>query len=100
MELRTRFTELYGLSTPIAQAGMAFVAMTPELPVAVSNAGALGGLGVGLLPVDRPTRPGVRVLDLAGTGVVLTAYAATRRGRDAWPPLRLLLDRLRAPGGS
>lgn len=54
------------------------------------------GLGVGLLPADRPTRPGVRVLPLAGTGVVLTAYAATRRGRDAWPPLRLLLDALRA----
>ncbi|MEV6304957.1 nitronate monooxygenase [Actinoplanes sp. NPDC051861] len=50
MELRTRFTEEYGLATPIAQAGMAFVAMTPELPVAVSNAGALGALGVGLLP--------------------------------------------------
>ncbi|WP_235562161.1 LysR family transcriptional regulator [Marmoricola sp. Leaf446] len=58
------------------------------------------GLGVGLLPVDRATRPGVRVLDLAGTGVVLTAYAATRRGRDAWPPLRLVLDRLRASGAA
>ncbi|SNY48632.1 NAD(P)H-dependent flavin oxidoreductase [Paractinoplanes atraurantiacus] len=50
MELRTRFTEEYGLSTPIAQAGMAFVAMTPELPVAVSNAGAMGALGAGLMP--------------------------------------------------
>jgi len=50
MALRTRFTEAYGLSTPIAQAGMAFVAMTPDLAVAVSNAGALGSLGVGLLP--------------------------------------------------
>src|SRR4051812_20654593 len=50
MELKTRFTEAYGLSTPIAQAGMAFVGMTPELAVAVSNAGALGSLGVGLLP--------------------------------------------------
>ncbi len=29
---------------------MAFVGMTPELPVAVSNAGALGSLGVGLMP--------------------------------------------------
>ncbi len=45
MELTTRFTEAYGLSTPIAQAGMAFVGMTPELAVAVSNAGALGSLG-------------------------------------------------------
>lgn len=35
MELTTRFTEAYGLSTPIAQAGMAFVvpADTAQLPV-------------------------------------------------------------------
>jgi enoyl-[acyl-carrier protein] reductase II len=50
MTLQTRFTEAYGLTTPIAQAGMAFVGMTPELAVAVSNAGALGSLGVGLMP--------------------------------------------------
>jgi enoyl-[acyl-carrier protein] reductase II len=50
MELRTRFTEAFGLTTPIAQAGMAFVGMTPDLAVAVSNAGALGSLGVGLMP--------------------------------------------------
>jgi enoyl-[acyl-carrier protein] reductase II len=50
MALQTRFTEAYGLSTPIAQAGMAFVGMTPDLAVAVSNAGALGSLGVGLMP--------------------------------------------------
>lgn len=50
MTLRTRFTEAYGLSTPIAQAGMAFVGMAPDLAVAVSNAGALGSIGVGLMP--------------------------------------------------
>ncbi|MCA2223941.1 NAD(P)H-dependent flavin oxidoreductase [Nonomuraea aurantiaca] len=50
MELRTRFTEAYGLTTPIAQAGMAFAGMLPELAVAVSDAGALGSLGVGLMP--------------------------------------------------
>lgn len=50
MDLRTRFTEAFGLTTPIAQAGMAFVGMTPDLAVAVSNAGALGSLGVGLMP--------------------------------------------------
>jgi NAD(P)H-dependent flavin oxidoreductase YrpB (nitropropane dioxygenase family) len=50
MSLQTRFTETYGLSTPIAQAGMAFIGMTPDLAVAVSNAGALGSLGVGLMP--------------------------------------------------
>ncbi|KUL28507.1 NAD(P)H-dependent flavin oxidoreductase [Actinoplanes awajinensis] len=56
MELRTRFTAEFGLTTPIAQAGMAFVAMTPELPVAVSNAGALGALGVGMLPAPALTQ--------------------------------------------
>jgi NAD(P)H-dependent flavin oxidoreductase YrpB (nitropropane dioxygenase family) len=50
MTLRTRFTEAYGLTTPIAQAGMAFVGMAPDLAIAVSNAGALGSLGVGLMP--------------------------------------------------
>ena len=56
MELHTRFTAAYGLRTPIAQAGMAFVGMTPDLAVAVSNAGALGSLGVGLLPAPAITQ--------------------------------------------
>jgi DNA-binding transcriptional LysR family regulator len=56
----------------------------------------VAGLGVGLLPLDRACGPGVRVLPLADPGVVLRAYALTRRGRDGWPPLRLVLDRLRA----
>jgi NAD(P)H-dependent flavin oxidoreductase YrpB (nitropropane dioxygenase family) len=55
MTLTTRFTEAFGLSTPIAQAGMAFVGMTPDLAVAVSNAGALGSLGVGLMPAPAIT---------------------------------------------
>jgi NAD(P)H-dependent flavin oxidoreductase YrpB (nitropropane dioxygenase family) len=50
MEIRTRFTERFDLRTPIAQAGMAFVGSTPDLAVAVGNAGALGSLGVGLMP--------------------------------------------------
>ncbi|HEY0531242.1 MAG TPA: nitronate monooxygenase [Actinoplanes sp.] len=56
MELHTRFTTAYGLSSPIAQAGMAFVGMTPDLAVAVSNAGAMGSLGVGLLPAPAMTQ--------------------------------------------
>ncbi len=52
------------------------------------------GLGVGLLPRDVTTRPGVTVLPLPGRGVVLTAYAVTRRGRERWSPLRAVLDRL------
>ena len=54
----------------------------------------LAGHGIGLLPVDRPTSPGVRVLRLPEPGVTLTAYAVTRRGREKWPPLRLLLEQL------
>jgi DNA-binding transcriptional LysR family regulator len=55
----------------------------------------LGGYGVGLLPLNRPTREGIRVLRLSDPSVILTAYAVTRRGRGIWPPLRLILDRLR-----
>jgi DNA-binding transcriptional LysR family regulator len=54
------------------------------------------GFGVALLPLGR-IFAGVTVLPLRGTGTHLRAYAVTRRGRDAWPPLRLLLARL--PGG-
>ena len=54
----------------------------------------LAGHGVGLLPLERSVRPGVHVLPLAHPGVLMTAYAVTRRGRESWPPLRLLLDRL------
>ncbi len=56
MTLHTRFTEEYRLSTPIAQAGMAFVGMTPSLAIAVSNAGALGSIGVGLMPAEALTQ--------------------------------------------
>ncbi len=56
----------------------------------------VAGLGVGLLPADTAVRPGVRLLALRDPDVRLRSYAVTRRGRSAWPPLRLVLDRLRA----
>ena len=56
-----------------------------------------GGYGVGLLPMSRPTRAGVTVLPIVDPGVVLRAYAVTRRGRAGWPPLRLVLDRVCVP---
>ncbi|MFG2053958.1 LysR family transcriptional regulator [Micromonospora sp. NPDC048930] len=65
----------------------------------------VAGLGVGLLPGDQPTVPGVRLLPLAGPQILLRAYAVTRRGRAAWSPLALILDLLTAhpppaaPGG-
>lgn len=58
----------------------------------------LAGYGVGLLPMGRRPREGITVLPLTTPPVLMTAYAVTRRGRTAWPPLRLLLDNLEAQG--
>ena len=55
------------------------------------------GHGVGLLPLARPTRAGVRVLALPAPTVELRTYAVTRHGRAGWSPLRVLLDRLLDP---
>ena len=59
----------------------------------------VAGLGVGLLPAERPTGPGVRLLELREPPVIMTAYAVTRLGRDRWAPLRRLLDRLEPGAG-
>jgi DNA-binding transcriptional LysR family regulator len=56
----------------------------------------LAGLGVGLLPADQATRPGVRVLPLTDPEVRLRTYAVTRHGRADWPPLALVIGRLAA----
>jgi DNA-binding transcriptional LysR family regulator len=54
----------------------------------------VAGLGVGLLPADRPTLPAVRLLPLTDPPVTLRSYAVVRRGRAAWPPLALVLSLL------
>ena len=54
------------------------------------------GLGVALLPTDQPVRDGLAILPLEDPAVRLRAYAVVRRGRAAWPPLALVLERLRA----
>jgi DNA-binding transcriptional LysR family regulator len=51
----------------------------------------LAGLGVGLLPVGRPSGRGVTLRRLRPPDVVLRSYAVTRRGHAAWPPLALVL---------
>jgi DNA-binding transcriptional LysR family regulator len=58
------------------------------------------GYGVGLLPIGRPTSAGVKVVPLSEPEAILTAYAVTRRGRAMWPPLKVVLDRLRPPPGA
>lgn len=59
----------------------------------------VAGLGVGLLPADQPTRPGVQLIPLRDPAVTLRSYAMTRRGRARWPPLKLVVDRLTARAG-
>jgi DNA-binding transcriptional LysR family regulator len=59
----------------------------------------VAGLGVGLLPSDEATVPGVALLTLADPGVVMRAYAVTRRGRADWPPLALVLHLLTSAAG-
>jgi DNA-binding transcriptional LysR family regulator len=54
----------------------------------------LAGLGVGLLPCDRPVRAGVEVLPLVDPGVRLRAFAVTRRGQATWPALGLVLGEI------
>jgi DNA-binding transcriptional LysR family regulator len=56
----------------------------------------LAGLGVGLLPADQPTLPGIRLQPLDNPDATLRAYAVVRRGRTTWPPLALVLDLLTA----
>lgn len=55
----------------------------------------LAGLGVGLLPIARATKPGVTVLPLTDPPVRLRGYAVSRRDQSRWPPLLLVLDWLR-----
>lgn len=63
--LSTRFTEAYGVRHPVAQAGMAFAGMTPELALAVCEAGGLGSLAVGRMP--PPALPPLVAAIRAGT---------------------------------
>ena len=54
----------------------------------------VGGFGVGLLPAEMPLREGIGRLPLRDPGVNLRAYLAVRRGRENWPPLRLISSML------
>ncbi|GAA1882958.1 LysR family transcriptional regulator [Paeniglutamicibacter psychrophenolicus] len=54
----------------------------------------LAGLGVGLLPENRPRRKGIAILPLRNPDLRLRAFARTRAGRSAWPALGLVLGRM------
>jgi len=46
-QIETRFTRDYKVQYPIGLAPMAFVGTTPDLAIAVCNAGGVGSLAVG-----------------------------------------------------
>ena len=54
----------------------------------------VAGLGVALLPRGRASRRGVTIQPLRDPRIQLRGHAVTRRGRDRWPPLRAVLERL------
>jgi DNA-binding transcriptional LysR family regulator len=56
----------------------------------------LAGMGVGMLPADQATRPGVELVPLADPDVLLRSSAMTRTGRANWPALALVVQRLAA----
>jgi DNA-binding transcriptional LysR family regulator len=51
-------------------------------------------LGVALLPRGRTSRRGVTVRPLKDPSVWLRGFAVCRRGRERWPPLRVVLEQL------
>lgn len=52
-EIETPVTRLLGTKVPIVQAGMSWVSSTPDLPLAVSNAGGLGVLAAGPIRIGE-----------------------------------------------
>ena len=54
------------------------------------------GLGVALLFADYPKTTGISLRRLRDPEPSMRAHALTRRGRDAWPPLALLLTLMTA----
>ncbi len=60
----------------------------------------VAGHGIGLLPCVPVNRPGVRLLPLDDPSVTMRVYAVVRRGREQWPPVRLLLETLSRDHGA
>ena len=50
--ISTRLTKKYKVKFPFVAAGMAFVGSTPDLAIAVCEAGGIGSIGVGILPPE------------------------------------------------
>lgn len=86
----------YAADTTVLLAIAALAGFTPRITHRVDNLELVqdlivAGLGVALLPAAEPLRDGVRLLELREPAAELRAYAVTRRGREAWAPLALVI---------
>lgn len=63
--IKTAFSDRFGLAHPFAQAGMAFAGQKPELAIAVSKAGGIGSIGVGLMSPEE-LRETIRTIRASG----------------------------------
>lgn len=52
LNISNRFTKEYKVKFPFVAAGMAFIGSTPDLAIAVCEAGGIGSIGVGPLPPE------------------------------------------------
>lgn len=55
----------------------------------------LAGMGIGLLPADRPRREGITLVPLTQPDLRLRAYARTRHGNSNWPALAAVLKHVK-----
>ncbi|WP_462382768.1 NAD(P)H-dependent flavin oxidoreductase [Pseudomonas sp. Marseille-QA0892] len=82
MSAPARFTELLGIQYPLIQAPMAGVS-TPELAAAVSNAGALGSLGIGASSPAQARAMIERTQSLTSKPINVNVFCHTTASRDA-----------------
>lgn len=83
--LSTRVTRQYGALHPVVAAGMAFVGSTPELAIAVCEAGGIGSIAAGAMPPEA-LRGVIRAVTAATTGpfhVNFITFLATDAHFDA-----------------
>jgi len=79
--LPTRFTDRFGCEYPLASAGMAFAAETPDLAIAVSKAGGVGAIGVGFVQPE-PLRAVIRAVRRAVGGAPFNINLITPLDND------------------
>lgn len=80
--MRSRITELLDIDYPIIQAPMAGVS-TPELAVAVANAGGLGSLAVGTMTADQAESALAKLKTMTNRPINVNLFTHDTPKRDA-----------------